>query len=232
MTTLHQDLRTLVANHGFEMIHTTLHEMMRQDYEFLSKIFTTAVPVTALPVMALPVTAAPVTTVPVTAVPVTTAPTVSEPPAEKPLKKIMKITVRKAVEELLSSPVPPTPAPHQIDSAPQHIDLSTIPSEDSPVNTIEMPAEKSKFRSPAEMKRYQKEAEMKKRAELDAKGISVSSLMTRENLKKWIEDDGKTYAWVAREMIGCAETLVSNMAKNYGIQSKNSKRRAFITARI
>ena len=219
MTTLQQDLRALVANHGFEMVHSTLHEMMRQDYEFLSKIFKTA-PVASAPAPApAPSPAAPV--------PVT----VSEPPTQttnQPAKKVMKITVRKAVEEPLSSPVPPpmppTPAPIQLEEAPT--------PEESPVNTLEMPAEKGKFRSPAEVKRFQKEAELKKRAELDAKGISVASLMTRDNLKKWIEDDGKTYAAVARDIIGCAETLVSTMAKNYGIQSKNSKRRAFITGRI
>jgi hypothetical protein len=55
--------------------------------------------------------------------------------------------------------------------------------------------------------------------------------MTRENLKKWIEEDGKTYAWVAREIIGCAETLVSTMSKNYGIQSNISKRKGIIMSR-
>jgi hypothetical protein len=97
------------------------------------------------------------------------------------------------------------------------------------VNTLEAPAEKSKFRSPAEVKRFQKEAEAKKRAELDAKGITVASLMIRDNLKRWIEDEGKSYAWVARE-IGCADTLVSSIAKNYGIQSKISKHKGILIA--
>ena len=136
-----------------------------------------------------------------------------------PAKKMVKITVRKAAEEPISSPppapMPPTPAPI---SQPE-------------VNTLEAPAEKSKFRSPAEVKRFQKEAESKKRAELDAKGITVASLMTRDNLKKWIEDEGRTFAWVAREMIGCADTLVSTMARNYGIQSNISKKRGMIMGR-
>ena len=215
--TLEQDLRALVANHGFEMVHSALHEMMRHDYEFLSRVFNvTHVAVTPAVAAVTPAVAA-VTPAPAPA----PAPTVSEP--VQPTKKVMKITVRKAVEP---APVPsPIPAPTPVEHLPSPI------SESSPVNTLELP-EKCKFRSPAEMKRFQKEAEMKKRAELDAKGISVASLMTRDNLKKWIEDDGKTYAWVAREMVGCAETQVSTMAKAYGIQSKNSKRRAFITGRI
>jgi hypothetical protein len=227
MTTLQQDLRALVANHGFEMVHSTLQEMMRQDYEFLSKIFKMA----PVAVATVPVPAPAPTPSPAVPVPVPVPAHVSEPPTQttnQPTKKVMKITVRKAVEQPLSSPVPPpmppTPAPIQLEETPS--------PEESPVNTLEMPANNSKFRSPAEVKRFQKEAELKKRAELDAKGISVASLMTRDNLKKWIEDDGKTYAAVARDIIGCAETLVSTMAKNYGIQSKNSKRRAFIAGRI
>lgn len=223
MTTLQQDLRALVAAHGFEMVHTTLHEMMRQDYEFLSKIFKTAAPVTAVaPIPAPAPTPAPVPApTPVPAPAPTTVHTSLEvvQAMNPPAKKMVKITVRKAAEEPLSSPppapMPPTPAPI---SQPE-------------VNTLEAPAEKSKFRSPAEVKRFQKEAESKKRAELDAKGITVASLMTRDNLKKWIEDEGNTFAWVAREMIGCAETLVSTMAKNYGIQSNISKKRGMIMAR-
>lgn len=223
MTTLQQDLRALVASHGFEMVHTTLHEMMRQDYEFLSKIFKTVVPATAvapIPAATPAPTPAP-TTAPTTAPAATTVHTSLEvvQAMNPPAKKMVKITVRKAAEEPLASP-PPAPMP------PTPV-LVSQPE----VNTLEAPAEKSKFRSPAEVKRFQKEAESKKRAELDAKGITVATLMTRDNLKKWIEDEGHTFAWVAREMIGCADTLVSTMAKNYGIQSNISKKRGILMAR-
>jgi len=213
MTTLQQDIRVLIAAHGFEMVHTTFQEIMRQDYEFLSKIFNK-------------VPAAPVS-VPVSApvpVPVPTPASHEVPPTtHQPNKKMIRITVKKEVEEppkLVVNPVPIISTPVEEET----------PLEES-VNTLEMPDEKPKFRSPTEMKRFQKEAEKKKRAELDAKGITVASLMTRENLKKWIEDEGKTYAWVAREVIGCAETLVSTMSKNYGIQSNISKRKGIIMSR-
>jgi hypothetical protein len=223
MTTLQQDLRALVAAHGFEMVHAMLHEMMRQDYEFLSKIFKTDVPATAVAPSPAPASAPAPTPAPAPApAPVPTSVHTSLEVVQAmnpPAKKMVKITVRKAAEEPISSPppapMPPTPAPI---SQPE-------------VNTLEAPAEKSKFRSPAEVKRFQKEAESKKRAELDAKGITVASLMTRDNLKKWIEDEGHTFAWVAREMIGCADTLVSTMAKNYGIQSNISKKRGMIMGR-
>lgn len=215
MTTLQQDIRGLIAAHGFEMVHTTFQEIMRQDYEFLSKIFNT--------VPAAPATAPVSTPAPVPA-PVPTPASHEVPPtSHQPNKKMIRITVKKEVEEppkLVVNPVAVISTPVE----------EEIPVEES-VNTLEMPDEKPKFRSPTEMKRFQKEAEKKKRAELDAKGITVASLMTRENLKKWIEEEGKTYAWVAREVIGCAETLVSTMSKNYGIQSNISKRKGIIMSR-
>jgi outer membrane biosynthesis protein TonB len=222
MTTLQQDLRALVAANGFEMVHSALHEMMRQEYEFLSKIFKTGTPVTAPTPVPVASASAPV---PVPA-PAPAPEPVSAQPTEKVAKKVMKITVRKAVEEPLASPAPP-PIPPTPALAPQP-DESAFYAENSPINTLEMPADKGKFRSPAEVKRFQKDAEAKKRTELDAKGITVASLMTRDNLKRWIEDEGKSYAWVAREMVGCADTLVSNMAKNYGIQSKISKHKGML----
>jgi len=213
MTTLQQDIRVLIAAHGFEMVHTTFQEIMRQDYEFLSKIFKT-VPAVTTPVPVPAPAPAPVST-----------PASHEvaPTTHQSNKKMIRITVKKEVEEppkLVVNPISVVSTPVE----------EEIPVEES-VNTLEMPDEKPKFRSPTEMKRFQKEAEKKKRAELDAKGISVASLMTRENLKKWIEEEGKTYAWVAREVIGCAETLVSTMSKNYGIQSNISKRKGIIMSR-
>lgn len=213
MTTLQQDLRTLVANHGFEMVHTTLQDMMRQDYEFLSKIFK-SMPVTNPSVLIATVPAIP-------SIPESVPPPAPAHTTNQASKKMIRITVKKEIEEPIQSSITHPPVAVE----------STTPVE-TPVNTIEMPDDKPKFRSPTEMKRFQKEAEMKKRAELDAKGISVASLMTRENLKKWIEEEGKTYAWVAREVIGCAETLVSTMSKNYGIQSKISKRKGIIMSRV
>jgi hypothetical protein len=211
MTTLQQDIRVLIAAHGFEMVHTTFQEIMRQDYEFLSKIFKT------VPAVSVPVS----TTAPAPAA--TPASHEVPPTTHQQNKKMIRITVKKEVEEPPKLVVNPIAV------------VSTLVEEETPVeesvNTLEMPDEKPKFRSPTEMKRFQKEAEKKKRAELDAKGITVASLMTRENLKKWIEEEGKTYAWVAREVIGCAETLVSTMSKNYGIQSNISKRKGIIMSR-
>ena len=204
MSSLQQELRALVANHGFEKVHTTLHEMMRHEYAFLTRIFKIdAAPVTA------PVTAA---------VEAPSAPQDTENLTPAKVKN-MKVTVKKSATEPAPEPalepVPePTPAQNVVET-PQTVEPST---------------EESKFRNPLEMKEFQRLAVEKKHAELEAQGISGKELLTKENLKKWIEEEGNTYAWVAREKVGCPEADVSALAKSYGITSKISKKRGMTIA--
>jgi hypothetical protein len=80
------------------------------------------------------------------------------------------------------------------------------------------------FRDPKEMKEYQKNAVEAKRKENEAAGLSPSDFLTRENLRLWIEEEGKTYAWVAREKAGCPETQVAAQAQMMGLKSRISKK--------
>jgi len=84
------------------------------------------------------------------------------------------------------------------------------------------------YRDPKEMKEYQKKAEDDKRKENEAAGIQLNQILTKENLKQWVETDGRTYAWVAREKAGCPETQVAATAQMMGIKSKISKRRGIL----
>lgn len=89
-------------------------------------------------------------------------------------------------------------------------------------------SEKAGFRDPKEMREFQKTGEEAKRKENEAAGVQVFQILTKENLKKWIEDEGRTYAWVAREKAGCADTQVAAQAQMMGIKSKISKKRGMI----
>jgi len=80
------------------------------------------------------------------------------------------------------------------------------------------------FRDPKEMKEYQKNAVEAKRKENELAGLTPSHFLTKENLKQWIEDEGKTYAWVAREKAGCPETQVAAQAQMMGLKSRISKK--------
>ena len=80
------------------------------------------------------------------------------------------------------------------------------------------------FRDPKEMKEFQKNAVDAKRKENEAAGLQPSHFLTKENLKQWIEDEGHTYAWVAREKAGCPETQVAAQAQMMGLKSRISKK--------
>jgi hypothetical protein len=81
-----------------------------------------------------------------------------------------------------------------------------------------------------ELKAWQKEQEAKKLIELTAKGITPESLLTAESIKRWVEDEGRTFAYVAREYVGLPEATVADFAKSHGVKSKISKSRAMLSA--
>jgi hypothetical protein len=84
------------------------------------------------------------------------------------------------------------------------------------------------YRDPKEVKEYQKNEEEKKRKENEEAGIELSQILTKENLKQWIEIEGHTYAWVAREKAGCKESQIAAMAQMMGIRSRITKKKALI----
>lgn len=58
----------------------------------------------------------------------------------------------------------------------------------------------------------------KKRAEIEAQGIIPESLLTKSNLETWI-GNGYSYQRIAKELTGCHETTISQIAKSYGLRS-------------
>ena len=81
-----------------------------------------------------------------------------------------------------------------------------------------------------DIKKWQKEQEEKKKRELDAQGINPASLLTKENLERWILQEKKTYAAVAREYVGLPESMISSSAKSFNIQSETTRKRHAIMA--
>lgn len=86
------------------------------------------------------------------------------------------------------------------------------------------------YRDPKEMKAFQKAAEEAKKNENQAAGYQVAEILTKDNLEKWIEQECRTYAWVAREKAGCPEAQVAATAQMMGIKSKITKKKAIIMA--
>ena len=93
---------------------------------------------------------------------------------------------------------------------------------------VTSPVMDRQYRDPKEIKAFQKAAEESKNNENQAAGYQVTDILTKENLEKWIEQECRTYAWVAREKAGCPETQVAATAQMMGIKSKISKKRGII----
>jgi hypothetical protein len=67
-----------------------------------------------------------------------------------------------------------------------------------------------------------KEEVLKKRKELEDQGIKPESLLTKENLTKWL-GQGMSYMKIAREQVGVPENEVAAAAKTFGLQSDMRK---------
>ena len=78
--------------------------------------------------------------------------------------------------------------------------------------------EEGKWKDPKELKTWQKEQEEKKFLENKGKGIKKTDLLTKENLTKWLLEEGRTFSYISREYIGCKDTEVSAAAKLWGIK--------------
>ena len=126
-------------------------------------------------------------------------------------KKDKPIRVKKPVQtsELLSEPQS------------EDVQLSL---DDTEVKDVVVTVSEKAYRDPRDMKEFQRAAVEAKQRENEALGLLPSNFLTKENLKQWIENEGQTYAWVAREKAGCPETLVSATAQMMGIKSRISKK--------
>ncbi len=70
----------------------------------------------------------------------------------------------------------------------------------------------------------QYDAEQRMAKEMKEKGIKPTSLLTVENLTKWIEEENKPYTEIARNT-GNSASYVGEVAKKYNILSSGSKKR-------
>ena len=86
---------------------------------------------------------------------------------------------------------------------------------------VEVKQDNKKFRNSNEVREWQKVQEEKKYQENKVKGVLKKELLTKENLKKWIEEEDRTFSYIAREYVGCRDTEVSAAAKLFGIIKKS-----------
>jgi len=213
-----------------EAVYTSLTQIMKEDYEFLQKFYSSNLATSSGDVAPAPTVAAPTTVV---------------------KKKVAKKSTQVAAAAVLPSSLVASPAALQEEEAPRiradtkvrvvkkPTDPQDLPAAPAPV-TVAQPSvqpeaqafvhAESGLRNPQEQKKWQKEQEDKKMRDLRATGVNPASLLTEANLRKWVEDEKKTFAFIAREYVGLSDGVVAAEAKKYGLQSDTSKRRAMIAA--
>ena len=135
------------------------------------------------------------------------------------IKEIQHVPSPKKKEKKLRVKKPVQTSELNKESEEVQLSLDTMEMKDVIVTVSE-----KTFRDPKEMKEYQRSAVEAKRKENEQAGLQPSHFLTKENLTKWIEEEGQTYAWVAREKAGCPETQVSATAQMMGIKSRISKK--------
>ena len=210
-------LRHIIGMFGVEDVYTSLEEICKEEYNFLKKIYgKEAKPQEAQQVQEPQ--QAQHTQEPQQGQQGQQGHQEEEIPRPENQKIRSDTRVRIVKKPALDEPSNTTPAP-----APAPVQVQTVQT--APVQHTE-----SGLTDPKDIKRWQKDQEEKKKRELDAQGINPASLLTKENLHRWIVEEKKTFAAVAREYVGLPDSMVSSAAKSHGIQSETSKRRSMIAA--
>jgi len=205
--TLKSNLRCLIATTSSEEVYNTLTQIFKEDYAFLQKLYGIPKKVTAIvdPPSFIPA-GFPGPVIPAPTPAPTPAPAAA--PASAPVEEAPKIRADTKVR-VVKKPTAPTDLPP--------------PDSNAPVVHTE-----SGFRDPKDIKKWQKEQEDLKAAELRAAGINPASLLTEANMRKWVVEEKKTFAAIAREYVGLSDGVIASEAKKYGLQSDIAKRRAAV----
>lgn len=211
--TLQSNLRFLIANTSMELVHSSLTQIMKEDYEFLQKLYSPSATVAA-PAQPAPAVAAVVPLVKKAVVKKAAVPPqqtqAEEPPRIRADTKVRIVKKPTAPEDLTAAAA--AAAADAVQPSPVFVHAE------------------SGLRDAKDQKKWQKEQEDKKMQELRDSGVNPASLLTEANMRKWIVDEKKTFAAIAREYVGLPDTVIAAEAKKHGLQSDTSKRRAMIAA--
>ena len=80
--------------------------------------------------------------------------------------------------------------------------------DETQIKVVNLEAEKEV----GDIKNKQRAKEKVRREYMKANNIDVIELFTVDNVRKWLED-GRSYAWIASEQLGCKQEDVSRFAK-------------------
>lgn len=205
--TLKYKLRELLLFHSPEEIYTSMRSLFQEDYTFYQNFF--AVPA-RVPVQ--------------TQVPA---------PAQVPLQVPVQVPVPAQAQVVVQAVPLAQFQVAQEDTKVTRIKPDTkirIVKEVEPVKVAESTLTQSEREKKAQIKREQSEKVAEKNAALVQANIDPESLLTKANLKKWVETDGLTYTQIARDHVGLHADYIAGVAKSFNLQSPIAKKRAQIIA--
>ena len=193
-------LKELIGWYSLEEVHTCLEEICKEEFDFLKRLYSAKVPKTSQ--------------------------VQSQQQAQQQAQQqVQQVQVQQSQKHTLLR------ADTKVVVVKQSEPQQQQPEQQQPEQQQTQQVHNvSGLSDPKDIKKWQKEQEEKKKRELDAQGINPASLLTKENLERWILQEKKTYAAVARDYVGLPESMISSSAKSFNIQSETTKKRAAMIA--
>jgi hypothetical protein len=204
-TPLKYKIRELLLLHSAEEIYNTMRSIFHEDYMFYQVLFDPpSDPRTSPSPPPAPTPAPPPT-------PAATSTPASEEEVQEEVKPVLRPSTKIRIVKKPQEPV--------------------LAEQEQPL-LAEQPQQEatSEREKKVQIKKEQNEKVEKKFQELQVKGIDSYSLLTKDNLKKWVDTDKLTYTQIARDHVGLPADEIATIAKGFGIQSHIAKKRAVIIA--
>lgn len=97
---------------------------------------------------------------------------------------------------------------NNIDNIINKVDDVIASIDETQIKVVNLEAEKES----SDVKNKQRAKEKARREYMKANNIDITELFTVDNVRKWL-NDGRSYAWIASEQLGCKQEDVSRFAK-------------------
>jgi len=135
-------------------------------------------------------------------------------PEERPSRKIKVIKKNGRMIKVKNSEEPPVAA--------QAEPAQAEPAQAEPAPPTQLPLPEANPEAPPkrtakEIKKWQRDQEAVRRKHMKANNITLASVLVPETIQAYLSD-GKTYAWIAREVTGQKEEDVSKWCKEKGLK--------------
>lgn len=110
----------------------------------------------------------------------------------------------------------------KVEEAPVNVVNEMMPVVVQKVEEIPVVENTEGRRTPKEIKKWQREQESVRRKYMKENNITLKSVLIEDQMKTYL-GEGKTYAWIAREITGQKEEEVSKWCRERGMGKSNVK---------